>query len=248
MIFDRGLVAPGVDCGYVDDGNGNLAFPGTVFQFNPSSQPYLKVNRRGERCANESCPYDWINFAAMQQPGGVYAVLMDTDYVQDVLDFKQYGCAKMSVDMAEAGVLEGMINQQIEAGLVFKADTIEELAEKLNMPAETLAATVGRYNELCINGIDEDFGKEAYRMHALDKAPYYGFFVGGTLLTTIDGLRINAKCQVIDDGCNIIPGLYAVGDCSGSFFSSNYPEYIVGVAIGRTLTEARHAVKTILGE
>ena len=47
VLFDRGLVAPGVDAGYVDSENafGGKAFPGTVGQYNPGSQPFLKVNR-----------------------------------------------------------------------------------------------------------------------------------------------------------------------------------------------------------
>ena len=72
--------------------------------------------------------------------------------------------------------------------------------------------------------------------------------MGGSLLTTCDGLRINHKCQVYDQNHKVIEGLYCVGDCSGSFFSGNYPEYFVGVAVGRTMTQGRYAVKAILGE
>ena len=133
-------------------------------------------------------------------------------------------------------------------GLVFKADTIEELADQLGLPQDELTATVSRYNDLCEKGVDEDFGKEPYRMRPIMKAPYYGFFLGGALLTTMDGLRINGKCQVLDSSCNVIDGLYCVGDCSGSFFSGNYPEYMVGCAVGHTITEGRYAVKAILGE
>ncbi len=57
------------------------------------------------------------------------------------------------------------------------------------------------------------------------------------LLCTLDGLRINTDMQVLDTDGNPIEGLYAAGDCSGGFFAHNYPEYIVGVAVGRTLTE-----------
>ena len=51
------------------------------------------------------------------------------------------------------------------------------------------------------------------------------------------GLRINTKMQVLDTNSNPIEGLYAAGDCSCGFFANNYPEYIVGVAVGRTLTQ-----------
>ena len=81
------------------------------------------------------------------------------------------------------------------------------------------------------------FGKESYRMLPLENPPYYGCRQGATVLCTLDGLRINAKMQVLDTEGNPIEGLYSAGDCSGGFFAHNYPEYIVGVAIGRTLTE-----------
>ena len=249
MIFDRGLVAPGVKAGYVDDGNGNLMFPGTLSQANIGTQPHLKVNKEGKRFANESVPYDFFNFAASYQTDGVYACILDSKVQDDVVAYHQFGCAEMSYNQAVAGKLMETIEGYVEQGLMFKADTLEELAEKLGLPADALKATVERYNELCAKGEDEDFGKEAYRMIAVDTAPYYGGFFGGSLLTTCDGIRINGKCQVYKaEDHSVIEGLYCVGDCSGSFFSGNYPEYYVGVALGRTLTEGRYAVKAILGE
>lgn len=248
MIFDRGIVAPGVKAGYVDDGHGNLAFPGTMFQYMLGTQPHLKVNKEGFRFANESCPYDFLNYAASLQTDGVYAAIMDSDVNQDVIDYDQYGCAQIAVNIAQANGIIPFLEEQIEAGLVFKADTIEDLAAQMGLPVDTLTATVARYNELCQKGADDDFGKEAYRMHALDTAPFYGYYMGGSLLTTCDGLRINRKCQVYDTSHQVIAGLYCVGDCSGSFFSGNYPEYFVGVAVGRTMTQGRYAVKAILGE
>ena len=76
MLFDRGVVAPGVDGGYVDSDSafGGKAFPGKIRQYNPGTQPFLKVNRNGERFANESCPYNDIVYAAAHQPGRVYAI------------------------------------------------------------------------------------------------------------------------------------------------------------------------------
>lgn len=248
MIFDRGIVAPGVAAGYVDDGNGNLMFPGTVSQANIGTQPHLKVNKEGKRFANESVPYDFLNFAASYQTDGVYACIFDSKVQDNVIAYHQFGCAEMSYYQALAGGLMDVVEGFVEQGLMFKADTLDELAEKLGIPADALTATVERYNELCAKGEDEDFGKEAYRMISVDSAPYYGGFFGGSLLTTCDGIRINGKCQVYGQDHSIIEGLYCVGDCSGSFFSGNYPEYYVGVAVGRTLTEGRYAVKAILGE
>ena len=164
----------------------------------------------------------------------------------DILAYDQYGCAQIAVNIAQGNGIIPMLEGMIEDGLVFKADTIEELAEMMGLPADTLAATVARYNELAQKGVDEDYGKEAYRLRPITQAPFYGYFMGGSLLCTCDGLRINDKCQVYDTNHKTIGGLYAIGNCSGSFFSGNYPEFFVGVAVGRTMTQGRLAVKAIL--
>ena len=95
---------------------------------------------------------------------------------------------------------------------------------------------------------DEDFGKEAYRLSEIRTAPFYGAWFGGSLLTTCDGLTINEECQVLTPERTVIEGLYAIGDCSGSFFANNYPEYLIGVACGRTLTQGRHVVRKLAGD
>ena len=208
------------------------------------SEPWLKVNLNGERFSNESVPYDFILHAAFMEPGHLYNTIYDSNWMEHVKQFQQIGCARIEPSQsggklqifsweAEQGLLAGME----QGGLIQKADTLEELAEKLNMPADAFVATVERYNELCAKGEDEDFGKESYRMLPLENPPYYGCRQGATVLCTLDGLRINTKMQVLDTEGNPIEGLYSAGDCSGGFFAHNYPEYIVGVAIGRTLTE-----------
>jgi len=251
MIFDRGLVSPDSKAGYVEDEYGALYLPGdtTYAQTNMGSQPFLKVNKEGKRFTNESCPYDFMSFAASLQTDGVYACIFDNDIVEDILEYKQYGCAKWTYTDAQAGILPTTIDGLVESGMLFRCDTIEELALKLQVPVETFKATVERYNALCQKGVDEDFGKEAYRMRAIDHAPYYGGFFGGSLLCTCDGLRVNGKGQVYSaDNHKIIEGLYSAGNCSGSFFSGNYPEYFVGIAVSRAMTQGRQAVKAILAE
>ncbi|WP_172136450.1 FAD-binding protein [Adlercreutzia sp. ZJ473] len=143
---------------------------------------------------------------------------------------------------------DGMIAQNIEMGIIQQADTIEELAEKLLMPADALKATVDRYNELCEKGEDEDFGKESKDMLALTTPPFCGAYFGGHVLCTIDGLQIDEHGRVLTAEQDPIPGLYAVGNCSGSIYNGSYPELFIGNANGRTITFGRHAVRHILGE
>ena len=251
MLFDRGIVAPGVDAGYVDSESafGGKAFPGEIRQFNPGTQPFLKVNRNGERFANESCPYNDIVYAAAHQPGRVYAQISDANMLEDAKRFHTIGCSAGTRKNTMEG-LEKTFASAEEKGCFFRADTIEELADKMGFTGDakdTFLATVERYNELYDKQNDEDFGKPAYRLSAIRTAPFYGYWLGASLLTTEQGIAINEKGQALDNDNKPMPGLYITGDMSGSFFANNYPCLMAGVAMGRTLTFAMKAIKQMAG-
>ena len=251
MLFDRGIVAPGVDGGYVESESafGGKAFPGTIRQYNPGTQPFLKVNRNGERFANESCPYNDIVYAAAHQPGRVYAQICDANILEDAKRFHTIGCSAQTRNGGEA-YLQSKMDEAIEAGALFKCDTIEELADKLGFTGEakdTFLAAIDRYNELYDNQNDVDFGKPAYRLSAIRQAPFYGCWLGASLLCTEQGIAINEKGQALDNENKPMPGLYVTGDMSGSFFANNYPCLMAGVAMGRTLTFAMKAIKQMAG-
>ena len=251
MLFDRGIVAPGVDAGYVDSESafGGKAFPGEIRQFNPGTQPFLKVNRNGERFANESCPYNDIVYAAAHQPGRVYAQISDANMLEDAKRFHTIGCSAGTRKNTMEG-LEKIFASAEEKGCFFRADTIEELADKMGFTGDakdTFLATVERYNELYDKQNDEDFGKPAYRLSAIRTAPFYGYWLGASLLTTEQGIAINEKGQALDTNNQPMAGLYITGDMSGSFFANNYPCLMAGVAMGRTLTFAMKAIKQMAG-
>ena len=251
MLFDRGIVAPGVDAGYVDSDSafGGKAFPGKIRQYNPGTQPFLKVNRNGERFANESCPYNDIVYAAAHQPGRVYAQICDANILEDAKRFHTIGCSAQTRNGGEK-YIQGKMDEAIEAGALFKCDTLDELADKMGFTGaakDTFLATVERYNELYDKQNDEDFGKPAYRLSAIRTAPFYGCWLGASLLTTEQGIAINEKGQALDNDNKPMPGLYITGDMSGSFFANNYPCLMAGVAMGRTLTFAMKAIKQMAG-
>ena len=251
MLFDRGIVAPGVDAGYVDSDSafGGKAFPGKIRQYNPGTQPFLKVNRNGERFANESCPYNDIVYAAAHQPGRVYAQICDANILEDAKRFHTIGCSAQTRNGGEK-YIQGKMDEAIEAGALFKCDTLDELADKMGFTGadkDNFVATVARYNELYDKQNDEDFGKPAYRLSAIRTAPFYGCWLGASLLTTEQGIAINEKGQALDTNNQPMEGLYITGDMSGSFFANNYPCLMAGVAMGRTLTFAMKAIKQMAG-
>ena len=212
MLFDRGVVAPGVDGGYVDSDSafGGKAFPGKIRQYNPGTQPFLKVNRNGERFANESCPYNDIVYAAAHQPGRVYAQICDANILEDAKRFHTIGCSAQTRNGGEK-YIQGKMDEAIEAGALFKCDTLDELADKMGFTGaakDTFLATVERYNELYDKQNDEDFGKPAYRLSAIRTAPFYGCWLGASLLTTEQGIAINEKGQALDNNNQPMEGLY----------------------------------------
>lgn len=250
MLFDRGLVAPGVDAGYVENkaSFGGKAFPSTVRQYNPGTQPFLKVNRNGQRFANESSPYNDIVYAAFHQPGHVYCQIHDANYEEDVQRFHTIGCSAQTRNVPN--MMKDLLEKYSQEGLIAKADTLDKLADKLGFSGEaktTFLATVERYNELYDKQNDEDFGKMPVRLSAIRTAPFYGSWLGASLLTTEQGISINEKTQAVDASGNSIEGLYVTGDMSGSFFANNYPCLMPGVACGRTLTFAIKSIKHMGG-
>jgi hypothetical protein len=133
----------------------------------------------------------------------------------------------------------------IEEGYIQVADTIEELAKKLNIPAAAFKATVDRQNENFDNQNDPDFGKEPFRLSALRTPPFYGARTSGYLLCTLDGIRIDTNMAALDADGNPIEGLYVVGNDSGSYYSNVYPNLSTGNAAGRTTTFGRRVGKLL---
>ena len=128
---------------------------------------------------------------------------------------------------------------QLEAavadGRAIKADTLEELAEKM-YPDDTAAQqaaldSIQRYNELAKAGYDEDFHKPASRLFAVENGPFYADkFTTALLLVCIGGLESDEDCHTFDADRNVIPGLYVAGNIQGNRFATEYPIGLKGVS------------------
>ena len=212
-------------------------------------QPMMKVNLNGERFCNESGPYDYMLHSAYMQPYHTYCDIFDSDYAAQVKQMNEVGCCRLypfdngAPSNRDISDMAADFESLIEDGYLQQADTPEELAEKLNIPADTFVETFNRYNEMAENGEDEDYHKEAYRMIALKTPPYYGVRTGAWFLATLDGVQIDTNMHPITEDGSPIEGLYLTGDCSGGFFSVSYPNLFTGLAAGRTMTFGRRAGK-----
>ncbi len=133
----------------------------------------------------------------------------------------------------------------IAAGFFFSANRLADLAEKIvmkyqrvPMPPAALEETVARYNAFVDSGIDADFGKPK-PMYKIAKPPFYAAWATPVVHDTRAGLRINAKCQVIDMNGEIIPALYCGGESAGGFSQHGLARAVCqGYIAGNAVTAA----------
>ena len=210
-------------------------------------QPFLKVNLNGKRFCNESGPYDYMLHSAFMQPYHTYVDIWDSDYVEQVRQINEVGCCRLypfdngAPSNMPITKMASDFEALIEAGYIQQADTMEELAEKLNLPVDATVETWERYNGVAEAGKDDDYNKEPYRLTQLTHPPYYGVRTGAWFLATIDGVLIDTDMHAVDEAGKAIDGLYMVGNDSGGFFSVSYPNLFTGLAAGRTMTFGRRA-------
>ncbi len=128
----------------------------------------------------------------------------------------------------------------IEAGGAVEAGSIEELAEKMGVDADSLKETVDEYNEMSKNGEDTRYGKAAEYMIPIEEGDFYAVHMKMHNSGTHGGVKINIDAEAIDTEGNVIPGLYAAGEvASGQILYKEYPGS--GTAIMSFLTFGRQA-------
>jgi fumarate reductase flavoprotein subunit len=205
-------------------------------------QPWLSVNERGLRYCNEELPYAYLCNAQRQQPGNVRWNVWDSKWPEEAPSFKVVACKDMRTNFHNPE----NVKQYIEKGFIRSAETLEELAQKMEVPVDNFLATVERYNELARKGVDEDYGKRAACLTTIEKPTFYAAPLGTALLVTLGGLKINEDLQVLDEELNVIPGLYAAGNASGNYYANDYCVNLPGNSHGRAFTFGYLAGKSIV--
>lgn len=200
--------------------------------------PFLAVNQKAMRFCNETVEMSVMNnYLRQAEDAGKYAQIFDADYMTQA---KGWPGALVPPE----GLKNYMPDEHIERHGVFetfigtyKADTLEELAKKIEMDPATLVATVKRYNELVATGADTDFGKPAQFLKPVAKAPFYAIRRRVRLSTTCSGLIVNTESQCLDADGKPIKGLYAIGNQAGGFYGGvDYPLSVFGLSLGRCYT------------
>ncbi|MEF2074285.1 FAD-dependent oxidoreductase [Consotaella aegiceratis] len=126
---------------------------------------------------------------------------------------------------------------------VFKAETLEGLAQKMGIDAAALQATVERYNGFAETGTDEEWGKDASNIWPIAAGPFYGFRLSSGMPNTNGGVRINTNAQVVDARYKIIAGLYATGILTSGWVGETY---LTGTCQPVALWGGRKAAKHIV--
>ncbi|MGN0122241.1 MAG: FAD-binding protein, partial [Rhodococcus sp. (in: high G+C Gram-positive bacteria)] len=184
------------------------------------------VDQDGARFTNEYAPYDRLGrdvIARMER--GEMTVPFWMIYDDRNGEVPPVGATNVPLVETE---------KYVDAGLWKTADTLEELAEQIGVPAEALKATVARWNELAAKGVDEDFGRgdEPYDLAftgggsalvPIEQGPFHAAQFGISDLGTKGGLRTDTVGRVLDSEGAPIPGLYAAGNTMAAPSGTVYP-------------------------
>ena len=216
----------------------------------------VTVNQAGRRFVNESTSYHLFALAMQAVAGGANSV--PAYLVCDADALRRYG-----VGMVRPGG-KGLA-PFLADGYLTEADSLAGLAQKLDIPADALQATVARFNQMAADGVDTDFhrGETAYQQNigdpawpgknpnlgALQTAPFYAVRLYPGDIGASTGLVCDGHARVLDAAGQPIAGLYAAGNDMNSIMGGVYPA--PGITLGPALVfgalAASHAVQRARG-
>lgn len=159
----------------------------------------ILVNQDGKRFTDELLTRDVVSAAELEQPGS-YAYIIFDQRLRDGLK---------------------AIEKYVSTGITVQGDTIEELAEKIDVDPATLAETLKNWNKYVADQNDPDFGRTTGMDQDLSQAPFYAIKIAPGIHHTMGGVHIDTDARVIDKDGNPIPGLFAAGEVVGGVHGGN---------------------------
>lgn len=184
----------------------------------------ILVNRRGERFFNEASHYAIVTNKVAEEKGAWM-----------ILDSK--GGSKETMDL---------IDSLVDDKELFKGESIEELAGKINIERDKFKSTVDEFNLACEKGVDE-FEKDKEMLVPIKTGPYYGVRMYPKTMGTFGGVKTDDNFRVLKKDGSIIENLYAGGECSNKIYYNQV--YMSGSAVQLALTSGRisgeHAAKSL---
>ncbi len=201
----------------------------------PCYQPWnapdtIMVDDSGRRFCCEDMGVGHLPYV-IKHVGPVNAIF-DVEYPSHHIPWHNWKNVYTEGDMTAEEVLASW-DAKVASGAMFKADTLEELAEQMGVDYEGMQASIDRYNELCDAGEDLDFHKRTELLVPIRTAPFYGYRKDAPkFLTVLGGLRTNIDMQVCDTDDQPIEGLYNVGTMVGDAFANSYNFLVEGHNLG----------------
>jgi fumarate reductase flavoprotein subunit len=236
-------------------GPGYMGSPGLGLLFQRPEM--MLVNKNGERFVDESLRihyFDSASTALSRQPGKICYALLDAKIVRDIKQ-KREALSGLEKDMGRNGAwlseVENGLQKDAAEGKIKKSDTLDGIAGWIKVAPEVLMATVEQYNSFCDKGYDADFIKEKIYLLPLRTPPYYAIPGGQSFDTTMGGIRINHRTEVISRQDSPIRGLYAAGDnatgCESASYNHRYPGSALCFALVSGQIAGENAAEYVLG-
>ena len=207
----------------------------------------LFLNQDGKRFTNEAAPYiDVVN--------GMYDDVAKTGAENPrwfhIFD-ATYRHSSIAGPVAPGKVMpdKQLPRRYRDGNYLYKAKTLNELCEQLEIPAEAAKASIQRFNEYAVKGEDPDFNrgwsaqdryygdpavKPNCALGPIETGPFYAVQIYPGDLGTKGGLITDARARVLKDNGDVIEGLYAAGNSTASVMGRTYPG--AGGTIGPALT------------
>ena len=204
--------------------------------------PLLALDANCNRFMNEqdtSMPF-WVNELRKlydQEDPGVFFRFFDGNYQ------KNYPSAPSPEALQKyiPGAVENPQDVYIKWIGLHCCETLDELAGELGLDPEKMKASIERYNKLCDQGSDTDFGKEAKWLFPIETPPFWGIRQW-VRVTCIDaGVEVDSHYQVVDGDHRPIPGLFAVGTTGGDLCGNADWAMGAGVSSGHCFNAGRYA-------
>lgn len=253
----------------LDAGAKPWTFPGTAIASGPlvmgsgwgspavvlCLNPLMWVNQDCERFIREdliNTNFAYLgNAAKMQKRLFVLFTQKDLDHFENVGPYSRVFSLGYE-GRPLTGITEYLTQVKENAGTVFSAGTLDELANLANLDAAKLKFNVEHYNSLCAGGSDTDFGKSSTYLNPLEEGPYYALECADVLFGSLGSLSVTSSCECLDGEYKPIPGLYAVGGDAGGLFADTYdaelaPCSMAGWVINSGRLAAKAAAKYLNG-
>ncbi|GAW64269.1 FMN reductase [Ligilactobacillus acidipiscis] len=187
---------------------------------------FVMVNNKGDRFVDEYESRDVLSQAAIDN-GSLFYLIADENIKGTAYNTSQE-----------------KINEQVEAGTLFKDDTLEGLAKQIKIDPTELVTTITKYNSYVDAGHDPEFGKDVFDLK-VEKAPFYATPRKPALHHTMGGLKIDSSAHVLDTSGQPISGLYAAGEVAGGLHAGNR---LGGNSLADIFTFGRIAAQTAAKE